>query len=276
MSSLLVIYGLPIIASGLFAACLAVVGAQIAARDRSMQTLCLSQGALLGVLLAIGLLTGVFHEHDPGLVWPFMGAFLGAASAFFLSERIVSSVESSRNSYFASLFSCLLATGYFVTAIFPGLEMHMSQKYFGDLAVITDEIAWVTIFMAVVSGAILVTTSRRLTRATFFETALGSPGSITGHQLPLLVFTLGLIAFSTQIMGLLFTVTALFVPTTVLAKVSGGYKVHLVACALIGFSASALGFVLSLAGAQLPTVPVVCFCMVGFAFAAAMLHRLRR
>ena len=276
MSSLLAIYGLPIVASGLFAACLAVVGAQIAARDRAMQTLCLSQGALLGVLLSIGLLTAVFHSDELGLVWPFVGAFLGSVTAFCLSERLVSKVDSSRNSHFAALFSSLLAMGYFVTAIFPGLEMHMSQKYFGDLAVITDDTAWVAIAVALVSGATLVAMARLLTRTTFFEIALGYLPLTRRSQLALLTFTLGIIAFSTQVMGLLFTITVLFVPTTVLAKVSGGYRAHLLACAVIGFSASAVGFILSLAGPQLPTVPVICFCMVGFSASATMLHRLKR
>ena len=276
MTYLLAIYGLPIVASGLFGACLAAIGAQIAARDRAMQTLCLSQGAVLGVLLSIGILSTFFDATHPGVIWPFVGAFLGSAVAFFLSETLVSKVESSKNSYFAALFACLLATGYFVTALFPGLEIHMSQKYFGDLAVITDDTASVATLLAVFGGAVLIAVARPLTRATFFHSALGIRGVRAREQLPFLAFTLALIAFSTQAMGLLFTITALFVPTTLLARGAGGYKTHLITCGGVGLLASTFGFFLSLAGPQLPTVPVVCFCMVGLSVLAAFMLRLVR
>jgi ABC-type Mn2+/Zn2+ transport system permease subunit len=152
----------------------------------------------------------------------------------------------------------------------------MSQKYFGDLAVITDDTAWVATFLAIFGGTVLIAKARSLTRSTFFYSALGYRGVSAREQLPLLAFTLALIAFSTQAMGLLFTISALFVPTTLLARAAGGYKTHLIACGGVGLLASVGGFVLSLAGPELPTVPVVCFSMVGLSALATVILRFTR
>ena len=70
MSTLLAIYSVAIVASACLASGLALLGAQLATRDRAVQTLCIGQGAMFGVLLGIGLcqvrgLEGAAEEFTP-------------------------------------------------------------------------------------------------------------------------------------------------------------------------------------------------------------------
>lgn len=278
VNSLLQIYGLPIIASGLLALSLAVIGAQVAARDRAMQTLCLSQGALLGVLVSIGLLGGYGHPEEPGLFFPFVGSIVGTLFTFGASEIFVKKIDSSKNTYFAAFFAVLLAAGHCVTAMFPGLETHMTQRYFGDLAVITDNAAIAGIVVSVTSGVSLIFIAEKLTKASFFESALGiqTEDFSRPKRWLMVFFILALISFSTQVMGLLFTVTALFVPTAVLSQMSGGYRDHLQACALIASLSTMGGFILSLIGPALPTVPLVSLTMVTLSTLAWIFHKSKK
>ena len=278
MSSMFEIYGLPIAASGLLAAVLGVMGALVAARDRAMQTLCIAQGAMFGVLLGIGIVTihDQFTARSQAIV-PFGSAILGACLTFCLSEAMVKRVEASRNTYFAALFAVLMAAGHLASALFPGLESHMTQRYFGDLAVITDSAAWTTIGAAGIVGLILALAISRLTRSAFFENMLGTTAT---RSQPILHFAatlmiLAVISFSIQVTGLLFTVTALFVPTSILSQLSGGYRNHLTACAVVAFASTTIGFLVSLTRSDIPTVPLVSLCMILFGVLAMVVHRTR-
>lgn len=277
MTSLLEIYGLPIAASGILAACLAVIGAQVAARDRAMQTLCMTQGALLGVLFGIGCMS-VFHiSQDDALMVPLTGGMLGSLLTLGTSEALIKRIESSKNTYFTALFAVLISAGHLVSSLFPGLESHMTQRYFGDLAVITDETAWITICVSGAMGILLMVLSRQLTKGAFFESMLGMSGR-RSHSTRIFIaigLTLAIISFSTQVVGLLFTITSLFVPTALLSQMPGSYRAHLIACGAIAFVASILGFTSSLSFSHLPTVPLVGLCMVTCAALAMLFHRVR-
>src|SRR5690606_37998596 len=118
-----------IVAASLLAAGLSVLGAHIATRDKAMQTLCLGQGAMLGVITGIG----VAHALDGSgliLAWlPFAIAATCAGLTFALSERLLRNKHASKNTVLVSLFGILLAAGYLASALFPGLESHMTQRY---------------------------------------------------------------------------------------------------------------------------------------------------
>ena len=58
MQALLSIYAWTIAASTILGSALALLGVQLAARDRAMQTMCIGQGAMLGVLVGIGFFLG--------------------------------------------------------------------------------------------------------------------------------------------------------------------------------------------------------------------------
>ena len=266
MQALLSIYAWTIAASTILGSALALLGVQLAARDRAMQTMCIGQGAMLGVLVGIGFFLG--FEATPTLsgTGPVALAFTASALTYIVSERIASRHGASTNTHFTSLFSALLAGGYLISALFPALENHMAQRYFGDLATISRSESIAALLMGLLILTALCWFHRSITRDSFAVAILGSKASATPTGFVFSLGTLLSICFCVQIVGFLFTVACLFLPTSILSfRRNAGLKGHLVTCVLTAGLASLSGFTASLWFTHLPTVPTIVVLMVVFA-----------
>lgn len=271
-----------------FAGALALLGCQLSARDRAMQTVCVSQGAMLGVLLALGFSAPAVHDDPDSHVLPFLAALLASAATFLGADFLARRRMLSKNTLFAALFSVLLAAGYFVSALFPALESHMAQVYFGDLATITETDAKATLALGLLSLLCLWLLRRPITGQSFALATFGAAytaGKERGWTALFNLVALSLLCFSVQFLGFLFTVAMLFLPTTVLGFArSRGLDRHLALACGTAIAAAAAGFVLSLRFTRFPTVPTVtlsllvlgaCVCGVDLLFGAGNRRRSR-
>ncbi len=259
--SLFEIYIWTILAGALMGPALSLLGTQIAARDKSMQTLCVGQGATLGVLLGMGLL-------GEGL-WPFATAVIFSWLTYFLGEKLARRFLSSKNTFFSSLFAVLLGLGYLVCAIFPSLENHMTHIFFGDLATLSDLNSRISILIALVIFLVFARYWRVISFESF-EIAVFGRTSTVGKWLGfspfdfLAIFTL---TFSVQFLGYLFTIACLFLPTVIL-KFSRKQNLirHLLLSSAISVVSIVIGFLWSLENTRMPTVPSIILVMglIGF------------
>lgn len=259
--TLLSIYGLTIAAAMLLSAGLAVLGAHIATRDKAVQTLCLGQGAMLGVITGIGLahaldLTGV----SAGSL-PFASAAICATLTFAGSERLLRDKHAAKNTVLVSLFAVLLAAGHLASALFPGLEHHMTQRYFGDLATVSREESLAILGVAAALLFTLTKVSRHLLRDSFNTAVLGRAARSSSERSSGLMFNLIVVcvlAASVQVVGFLFTTVCLFLPTTLMkfCKIPGTGR-HLRLSIAIATVGTGSGFLLSLFASRLPTVPTI-------------------
>jgi len=260
MLALLQIYWLSIAASAALGGGLALLGAQLAARDRAMQTMCVGQGAMLGVLLGIGLNQVLHDSEGEAVVLPFAFALATAAVTYLASERFVARMSASKNTHFTAVFATLLAGGYLVSALFPALENHMAQKYFGDLATMSESGATGVLVLGCVLIGTLMAFRRHITRDSFAMAIMGARRTPTG-----LVFAIGtliVLCFSIQVVGFLFTVACLFLPTSALSfQRKVGLNRHLLACLATAVFACCAGFVATLWMTRLPTVPAIIIVM---------------
>jgi ABC-type Mn2+/Zn2+ transport system permease subunit len=258
MTDLLKIYWLSIIASAVLAAGLSLLGAQLAARDRAMQTLCIGQGATFGVLLGISLVT-TFSKATSSIAVSLV-VFLFALSASVLTwlwgQHIAKIKSASTNTHFASQFSVLMAMGFILTAVNPTLEAHMSQKYFGDLATMTDFTAFFVGGLGLITTLALAIFAKHVTGDSFAAAILGVRG---GRTEPYFTFgTVLLLCLSVQLVGFLFTVACLFIPTATLSlSRQAGLQRHLSSCAVVASLGTVVGFLLTLVIPRLPTVATV-------------------
>lgn len=260
MLALISIFWLSILAATVLGSGLALLGAQLAARDRAMQTMCVGQGAMLGVLVGVGLCQ-FFHLPAAGEASvPFVLALLSAAVTYWVSERAASRKAASSNTHFAALFAALLAGGNLVSAVFPALENHMAQKYFGDLATMSEGAAATALAVGAVLLGVLGFFSRVVTRDSFAVAILGSRRTQT--QIVFAIGTLVTLCFSVQVVGFLFTASSLFLPTSILSfGRKSGLRSHLASCANTAAFACCGGFAVSLCLTRLPTVPTIAFVM---------------
>lgn len=266
MNELLTLYAPTIVAGICAAIALALMGCQIAARDKAMQTLCLGQGSMLGVLLGITMID-LSHEQSElvGHAAPFAGAVGVAILVTLCGEIITARKSASKNSYFTAFFACLLAFNYLVSAAFPALESHMAQVFFGDLATLTGfDVAFTTVVGALVA-MVMAIGSLRLTNHSFELATFGAEHRLSFGRFNRIasVVMLLFLCMSIQFLGFLFTIACLFIPTTILSlKPNPGLRRHLLIVALLAAVSSGVGFLISLNNPRLPTVPTIVAVMV--------------
>lgn len=259
MSQLLYLFWGPIIAASLAAATLALIGCQVAARDKSVESICLGQGAMTGVLVGIGLV-GIGHEDSEiGYHFlPFIFAIVASVAVTWYGRALLRSQKASANTYLVALFGLLLGLNYLITAIFPGLESHMSQVFFGDLSTLSSFDAGVTLGFSAIVFALNIVSYRQLSNAAFEAVILGTPPKRKNSLAAVEIIAFLFVCFSIQFLGFLFTILCLFLPTALLSFDKRlGLSRHLTMASVLAMIAAAGGFVFSLAVPTLPTTPAI-------------------
>jgi ABC-type Mn2+/Zn2+ transport system permease subunit len=278
MNEFVSLYRWTIPAGAVFGAALAVLGCQIAARERVVQTFCVSQGAIVGVLVALGLAAGTGHSDPEFHIGPFVVAVMVAASVFVGSEVLAKQGAASNSTVFASIFTLLLAASYLLSVVFPALERHMANVFFGDLATLTDFDSKVTLVLGGVCLAGLIwfwkpVSNQSFEMAIYGETTIGN-GHAQRDRL-FLAITLVVVCYAVQFIGFLFTMTMLFLPTTILTGMAQqGLRLHLSLSGAVAFISVIVGFLLSLSFPALPTVPMVTLVAALSALAIVAVSRL--
>lgn len=277
MKEVFFLYRWTLLAGSIHAAALSLLGCHLAGRDRSMQTVCLSQGATLGVLLSLGTslllgieMTGEHHELRAHLI-PLVASMTCSGIVFFLTQRLSTRRQVSKNTLFSSIFSVLLASSYFVTGIFPGLESHMTQAYFGDLATATLIDSFLILILGLIGLFVLTLYWRPITNRTFELAVFGENTLSSNRKRWNWIFdllTLLMLSFSVQFVGFLFTVSCLFLPTTVMSSTrKQGIIHHFSLCTMVSGIGAAGGLSLSLLFTRLSTVPSVVLTTLALAIA---------
>lgn len=249
----LAIFGWAIAVGALVAISLSVYGVLLATRDSSLQSMAISQGAQLGVLVTLGFI------HFDNKLLPFFGGLFVAWLVFETSNRVTKKVRASKNTVFIVFFLALLAGSYCLISIFPMLDSHHSQAFFGDLVYLSGQEMVVAAIVSFLSLIIFLINFKNWCRSSFVTSTFGKDGLFASKREKLFLgFSLLLVVASVFSVGLLLTLSALFVPTMVLSFVKvANLKRHFVACALIAGAGVVLGFGLTLKLGDYPTVPVI-------------------
>jgi ABC-type Mn2+/Zn2+ transport system permease subunit len=258
------LYAWPIFGATILACVLALVGAHLGSRGQTLQTLCVSQGAELGGLTSIlvGLLAGAsFESLPPGS--EVFGALTGALVCGVLARVVGRVRQSSRTTTLFVLWLSLVACMYLAIALHPLLESHFARIFLGDVSTMTSfEGRW-TAGLGCIALLWCVLSEKRLTRLTFDIAVFRQTNSRESRFDDLLL--LAITAFSTWSMGFLFSCACLFIPTAVIAAF--GHQTsrqHHLLCAASALSAVPFGFLGSLAGNHIPTVPLITLVLVLF------------
>jgi len=262
--SLVELYRFTIAAGVLTALALSWTGAHLATQARAAQTLCVSQGASLGVLLGMQAVCSL--QGDEALVtspWPSLTGIGVAALVYFLIDGFTRKAPA-RNVVFIAAFAFLWALSPLLAGLFPRIDDHLTQVYFGDLVTLSDANTWMALGISTLQLGYLAWAGRSLNRLSFDIAITGSHSfparamaetwRLQGFQ----ILGLVLVCFSVQFLGLLFTLGCLFIPTVVLSRPGrAGVSLHLGVSLLTAGLGAALGFILSLLSGKLSTVPTV-------------------
>ena len=270
MMEMISLFKWTLVASLLSASVLSFIGVQLSSKAKSVQVLSMSQGAILGVLLGMAASGSLMHSGSE-LETHFLPLLFSSIMAFVVSvlaEYITRRVSSSKNTYYVAIFSFLMAFSYLISSIFPALESHMTQVFFGDLATLTNFDAKITIVFSVASLFFFYLLRRFIINDSFESAIYGLEKKfIVSHSasLELVVSLLStiFICFSIQFLGLLFTLSCLFIPTSIFGYHNfGSVRSHVLQCVAVSASSAVAGLLFSLYYSSLSTVPCIVMALV--------------
>jgi ABC-type Mn2+/Zn2+ transport system permease subunit len=244
---------------GLQAAVLAFCGSHLAARERTLQSLSISQGAELGSIVFMFFIILMHRNLQEINSWMTLPAAVGLA---FLMGSIAGKCESipasSRATALFVLWISLFSISQIIVAMHPALESHFSKVAIGDVATLTQDECMVLSFLMLGFSVLLFTKRIDFLRASFSISLMGEQRAL--HEKSTSVLLLLIPAVSTWSTGFAMTCASLFVPTTlhVLYQRKGGARAHVKRCVWVGMLSAPLGLFLSLSFfPSLPTTPVM-------------------
>lgn len=246
----LLIYKWVLPASMLIGLTLALLGAQLNARKRSVQTLVVSQGSTFGVLIGFCLIQIFSESHDRLHLIPFLCALVVAWVAFLFSKKSEAAD--------VGLFSAFLAFSYWLTSMIPHLESHMALTFFGDLAVMSDHESFTLLIYSMVSLFFIAQFWKDWTEDSFQISILNlNPKTIFFD-----LFVVVTLVLSIQFTGLLFTLTCIIFPSLLHRNQTKGIRPFLGFVSFTTLISIACGFILSLYMGNWPTVPTITLTMI--------------
>jgi len=238
---------------------LAIVGAQLNARKRSVQTLVVSQGSTFGVLIGLCLIQLFQDSHDRLNLLPFICAFAVAWLAFLFSRKSEAAD--------VGLFSAFLAFSYWVTSTIPHLESHMTLTFFGDLAVMNDTESAVLLVYSIASLIYIANFWKPWTEDSFQISIL----NLKPKTLMFDLFVVLTLVLSIQFTGLLFTLTCIIFPSLLFRQQKRGLRPFLIAVCATTIVAVTIGFLTSLHFGTWPTVPTITLAMLAIGIPTKLL-----
>lgn len=265
------------ICSGLISSLnLSLIGSQLASRGQSVQSMVLAVGMSLGIILTMGLSHNLDEQHSFHLL-PILGGVFFGISLLLLTQLISKKIQGNKSSYFISIYAILLALTHLVTNIIPGLETHMAQNYFGDIAVMSDEENYINL---VISGISLIILLKFWNKISFvsFQTAIfgGSFWQIHSKKINLIFWFLSILVLimSIHFLGFLFSLALLFIPSALLSKKEKSLRFFTIQLLLLASISEITGFILSLYFGNLPTTPVIILSLLFWALIFNFLEKI--
>lgn len=311
MIELLAMYSYGLVAIVIVAAALALVGSQVAARQSITESLVISQASAFGVSCAVALPAWLALSYrsvatpagvellaatKAGLALPAVKFIIGLVITALvvglcrgilrLSGHSALSVAASggpesRNTFFIGIFVVLTALTFLLTAVSPALEAHVVAAFFGDPTfILPGEAIAIAILAAIVCG-FMAWQWRAISRwsfelATFGEPPLGARVSQRGFAIAVLV----LLYSAVVLMGLLFTLSCLLIPTILIAPACRSNATFRRAIAPVAILGAGGGFIFSLWEGSLPTTPCItlglAICGLSFTATAATIRFFQR
>jgi len=266
MNELLTLYWPTIVAAALCAGALSFVGAILVTRQAGVQALAVSQSAGLGVSLGL-LFTQIYFAdgHIEHTLLPLIFGLSSSALGFAGTENLARKSQSPTVIYLGS-FVLFWGMSQLLMGFFPVVESHSSAIYFGDLVTLTRGESFFFMALALTCGGALALTWKKQAELAFTASILEEPFNFRRPADLLFYFiALLLLCFSVQLLGLLFTLATLFLPTAVYGFSSRpGAGRHLLRASLSAGIATALGFILSLSDGRFLTTPLIAILLAFF------------
>lgn len=253
MLELLQIYWPTIIVSIICASSLSLFGGHILARREGLSVFSLSQVISTSILLSML----VFTNESTQLVATVSVTILAATILKYFERQTKLRLDILH----LSTFIFFMALNYAISTYFPNLESHLAKSFFGDIVTLSGiKLATLGIMISVCVIAFILLHKRIFAHT--FDLALNA-GSYRGFNfyqvIQLLVLTICIFN-----LGLLFTLSFVFLPSAITKNSSRSLRSHYKQCILVSIIGVTAGIMTSLAFDRMATVPTITLATVIF------------
>ena len=280
---LIQIYWPTLIAITLSSSLLSQLGAQIACRNQSLQVFCLSQASITGILasllwvLAVGGDQALQASVESSHWFPTLSSIVTASLVVWMLTQMTRTRPSSITVFYIAAFGLLTALNALISRLFPSLETHFTQAFFGDLITLNLKMIYTISLSSFVLWVVYLKNWRLYTNESFELAYFGFSQFKSKVSLLLPIFAISYICINVQTIGLLATLSFLFLPTVIVSLFDiRKVTTHLIYVSLLSSCSSFVGFLFSLVLPQLPTTPTITLSMGFFGLAAYVVKKLKK
>jgi zinc/manganese transport system permease protein/iron/zinc/copper transport system permease protein len=277
MLELVLIYKWSIVAGSIVAACLAIVGAQLSARNQALSSLVTSQSSAFGITVGLSILAS-FHIHGLSFL-PGLCAVLFALLSNNIEKKLIKVNSQAPYSFHIALFSILMALNYLLMNLVPSVESHVAASYIGDLTLSSDPESITIGIISILFLAYCLKAWNFITRHSFnlstYTSFLPSKKDLLHHKI-FSIMSIIVIALSVQLMGLLFTLSALFLPITILSHSKISLPRMPYVLAITAATSCTVGFSTSLVFEKFSTVPLISIVIALSSALSLVIHKASR
>jgi ABC-type Mn2+/Zn2+ transport system permease subunit len=248
-----------------------LVGSHLPARNQVVRSLMVTQMATLGLLLGM-LVASFFHlPHWLGeVVLPLAFAVIVTFILLRLIEKAF--VHLNEGSYMCGYF-IFLAMSFIVCSLFPGLELHHTQMFFGDVVTISGVSLWGSILFMLLALVLLLKYQKDWILHSVDQQLLGDCYTCTKTHDRFAFFSLMTIIIGLFSLGQMFTLGAMLIAPIFLKQQAFGLSSFLKLIAVLTSTAMVSGLSLSLVWTKLSTVPLMILILVIFCLIWSQIYR---
>lgn len=266
MLELLQIYWPTIAISILCASSLSIFGGHILARREGLSIFSLSQIISTSILLSMLIVT---HESLQLVITVFL-ALLFACALKLLEQK----AKLRHDTLHLSTFIFFMAINYAISSYFPNLEAHLAKSFFGDVVTLSG--ARLIILSSVMLTSVMgfVYFHKEIFNQTFDMALATSTVKDFSFYKSIQLIVLTICIFN---LGLLFTLTFVFLPSAITKLTSTSLRSHYRQCIVVSIMGVTIGMLTSLAFDRVATVPAITIATVLFGLIlSASLSKLSR
>lgn len=242
-----------------------LVGSHLPARNQVVRSLMVTQLATLGLLM--GMLISNLAHMPHWMSEVLVPLSVATALTFFILKVMERTFFQLNEGTYMCGYFIFLALSFVVCSLFPGLELHHTQMFFGDVVTISGLSLWGSLSYMIIALVILFFYQKDWVLHSVDQQLLGDCYTCTKSHDRFAFFSLMTIIVGLFSLGQMFTLGTMLLAPIFLKGQARGLRSFLILISVLTSTAMISGLGLSLFWTKLSTVPLMIlilaiFCLI--------------
>ena len=269
----IIFFYLPHILIGAFLSIvLGLYGSHLVAREKTLEIVFVGQTIQIGILMGVLISNLLFDSHDDhGFHIEMLSSGIFTVIFYLIYERVTKSKKFTKTPFLVLLYTSLIAFSYLIIAASPLIESHMVKSFLGDIVTASSlELKFISL-MALFSLFYYVKNKQEILSTTFDIALFGHQITNKVSKIPYFnIIVLLLMVYSIHVLGIVFTLTMMILPVTIIQFSNSRLNSLELFIYLISPISVITGFCLNIKFEQFPTSSLITLslCVISLLFIA--------